>query len=75
METDHKQNPPSILKDIVGDGIELITYLNKIKRVSMEKLNTSAIKIQRYWRIKVRKSVVSYYSGLFKHAASGIKAE
>ena len=63
METDHKQNPPSVLKDMVGDGIELIAYLNKIKRISMEKLNNSAIKIQRFWRSKVRKSIVE----AFKH--------
>ncbi len=39
----------------------------------MEKLNKNAMKIQRYWRSKVRKSVVDYYSGVFKRAASGVK--
>ena len=74
METDTKQKA-SILQDVVGDGIELITYLNKIKRIPMERLNNFALKIQRFWRSKVRKSVVQYYSGLFKHASEGVKPE
>lgn len=32
--------------------MELIAFLNKIKRIPMDKLNEKAIKIQRFWRKK-----------------------
>ena len=50
MEVDNEANKKPITKDLQGEGINLITYLNKIKRIPMQQLHTSATIIQRFWR-------------------------
>lgn len=64
----------SVLADLmVGEGLELITYLNKIKRIPMERLNQSATVIQRFWREKAKESILPYYRDLFRNASLGMQ--
>ena len=52
MKADQLSQKNSLLKDLfMGEGVELITYLNKIKRIPMEKLHEKARLIQRFWKI------------------------
>lgn len=51
MEQDNK-NKKNIMIDNVGSGMELIQFLNKIRRIPLEKLNEKATIIQRFWRKK-----------------------
>lgn len=48
-----------------GEGIHLVAYLSKIKRVPLEVLDEQATRIQRFWRKKTSQSVIPYYTHLF----------
>lgn len=54
----------------LNDGIDILTYLHKIRRISMNRLNQSATIIQRFWRNKTKDTIVSYYSSLFRNITS-----
>lgn len=65
MEQDN-QNKKCILVDFkVGEGLELISFLNKIRRIPIERLTEKAIKIQRFWRKMQTQTVMPYYSNMF----------
>ena len=43
MQADQASKKNNLLADLfIGEGMQLITYLNKIKRIPMEKLNEKA---------------------------------
>ena len=73
MQADQASKKNNLLADLfIGEGMQLITYLNKIKRIPMEKLNEKAQIIQKFWRNKASESVLPYYRNLFRNAAMGL---
>jgi hypothetical protein len=66
MEQDNHQIRRNVIRDVsIGEGLELITFLNKIKRVPMDKLNEKAKLIQRFWRRRRGETVIPYYRNMF----------
>lgn len=65
MEQDNKSKKCMLIDAGIGDGLDLILFLNKIRRIPMDKLNEKATKIQKFWRKKTGESVIPYYSNMF----------
>lgn len=65
MEQDQKGKKALLFDMPVGEGMELILYLNKVKRIPLEILNEKASLIQKTWRKKANQNVIPYYSNLF----------
>lgn len=65
MEQDNQSKKCIMVDFKIGEGLELIAFLTKIRRIPLEKLNERATKIQRFWRKKQTQTVIPYYSNMF----------
>lgn len=65
MEQDNLSKKNMFKHINVGEGMDIITFLVKLRRISLQKLNKNAAKIQRFWRRKSGESVIPYYSNMF----------
>lgn len=65
MEQDNQCKKNALVDFKLGEGLELITFLNKIRRIPLDKLNDKATKIQRFWRKKQTQTIIPYYSNMF----------